>query len=84
MGSSGGGSADPGIAYPPDHLGGLAPKTANSDSSSRKSNDSDVASEKIRGVLYLDLEKSSRKKVIISKEHLHKEKRGPPFPRLRH
>ena len=46
---SGGGSAGPGIAYPPDHLGGLAPKTAKTDSSSRISNDSDVTSEKLRG-----------------------------------
>ena len=64
------------IAYPPDHLGGL-------DSSSRISNDSDVAGEKFRGVLYPDLGKSSRKKVFISKEYLHKEKRGAPLPRLR-
>ena len=62
----GGGSAGPGIAYPPDHLGGLAPKTANTDSSSRISNDSDVASEKFRGMLYPDLGKSSRIKVFIS------------------
>ena len=39
------------IAYLPDHLGGL-------DSSSRISNNSDVASEKIRGMLYPDLGKS--------------------------
>ena len=60
------------IAYPPDHLGGL-------DSSNRISNDNDVASEKFRGVLYPDLGKSSRKKVFISKEYLHKEKRGGPL-----
>ena len=46
---SGGGSAGPGIAYPPDHLGGLAPTTANTDSSNRISNDCEVASEKFRG-----------------------------------
>ena len=63
------------IAYPPDHLGGL-------DSSSRISNDCDVASENFRGVLYPDLGKLSRKKVF-SKEYLHKEKRETPFPRLR-
>ena len=49
MGGLGRGSAGPGIAYPPDYLGGLAPKTANTDSLSRISNDSDVASEKFRG-----------------------------------
>ena len=57
MGGSGGGSAGPGIAYLPDHLGILAPKTANTDSSNRISNDSDVASEKFSGVLYQDLGK---------------------------
>ena len=61
------------VAYPPDYLGGL-------DSSSRISNDSDVASEKFRGVLYPDLGKSSRKKVFFPEEYLHKEKRGPPSP----
>ena len=61
------------IAYPPVHLGGL-------DSSSRISNDSDVASEKFRGVLCPDLGKSSRKKVFFSKEYLHKEKRRGPLP----
>ena len=61
------------IAYPSNHLGGL-------DSSSRISNDSDVACEKFRGVLYPDLGKSSRKKVFFSKEYLHKEKRGPNPP----
>ena len=79
-GGSGGGSAGPEIAYPPDHLGGLVPKTANTDSSSRISNDSDVASEKFRGVLYPDLGKSLRKKVFISKEYLHKEKTGASSP----
>ena len=64
------------IAYPPDHLGNL-------DSSTRINNDSDEASEKLRGVLYPDLGKSLRKK-IFSKEYLRKEKRGAPFPRLRH
>ena len=79
MGGSGTGSAGPGIAYPPDHLG-LTSKTANTVSSSRITNDSDVASMKFRGVLYPDLGKSSRKKVFISKEHLHEEKRGLSFP----
>ena len=79
-GGFGGGSAGPQIAYPPDHLGGLAPKTTNTDSSSRISKNSDLASEKFGGVLYSNLGKSSRKKVIISKEYLHKEKRGAPFP----
>ena len=51
------------IAYPPDHLGGL-------DSSSRIRNDSDVASEKFREVLFPDLGKSSRKKVFFSKEYI--------------
>ena len=60
------------IAYPPDHLGGL-------DSSSRISNDSDVASEKFRVMLYPDLSKSSRKK-IFSKEYLHKEKKKKNLP----
>ena len=60
------------IAYPPGHLGGL-------DFSSRISNDSDVACEKFRGLLYPDLGKSSKKKIFFSKEHLHKEKRGLPF-----
>ena len=46
MGGSEGGSPGPGLAYPPDHLGGLAPKAAHTDSSRRISNDSDVASEK--------------------------------------
>ena len=50
------------------------------DSSSRISDDSDVASEKFRGFLYPDLGKSSRKKVFFSKEYFHKEKRGArPF-----
>ena len=48
------------IAYPPNHLGGL-------DSSSRISNDSDVASERFRGVLYPDLGKSSRKRSSFSR-----------------
>ena len=61
------------IANPPDHLGGL-------DSSSQISNDSDVVSEKCRGVLYPDLGKSSRKKVFFPKEYLQKEKGGPPSP----
>ena len=78
MGASGSGSAGPGIAHPPDHLGDLAPKTANTDSSSRISNDSDVASEKFRGVLYPDLGKSSRKKVFISEERLFNEKKEAP------
>ena len=47
IGGSGNGFAGFEIAYPPDHLCGLAPKTANTDSSSRISNDSDVASKNI-------------------------------------
>ena len=81
-GGSGGSSAGPEIAYPPapGHLGGLAPRTANIDSSSRISNDSNVASEKFKGVLYPDLGKSLRKKVFISTEYLHREKGGPLPP----
>ena len=57
------------IAYPSDHLGGL-------DSSSWISNDSDVASEKFRGVLYPDLDKSSRKNIRTSSQG----KKGGPLP----
>ena len=59
------------IAYPSDHFGGL-------DSSSRISDDSDVASEKFRGVLYSDLGKSWKK--IFSKEYFHKDKKGGALP----
>ena len=48
-GASRGDSAGPRIAHPPNHLGSLASKTANTDSSCSINNDSDVASEKFRG-----------------------------------
>ena len=79
-GSLGGGSAGPEIAYPPDHLGSLAPKTANTDSSNRMSNNCEVASEKFRGVLYPDLGKSSRKKVSFLKNILTWKKGGTLLP----
>ena len=61
------------IAYPPNHLGGL-------DSSSRISNDSDVASERFRGVLYPDLGKSSRKRSSFLKNIFTRKKGAPLTP----
>ena len=78
----GDGFAGHGIAYVPDHLSSLAPKTSNTHSSSRVNNNSDVASEKFRGCC-TRIHANHQEKRFLFLNKTFTRKKGGPLSRLR-